>query len=564
MWRSTEEIDAFYRTRVSKGRHPTNMIRFNDKLVDLLSRNSIREILDPRMLPMLAMPRPWIHFESGGYMSRKNICMRIENSPEQYHYLKEAFMRGHITKVLQGLDALGSQSWTINQKVFNVVLEAWNSGEAYPSIPSLQESPVLPPKPPNYDTSSKARKEWRAASKEAEKEYRRHHLQRCHVNYKIEIARMFLGETIYFPHNIDFLGRAYPIPPLFSHLDDDICRGLLLFSEGKELGENGLRWLKVHLANLAGHDRHSFAERIKFVEDNMENIYDSADNPLGGKQWWRKADDPWQCLAACIELTEAMRSPDPLKYKSRLPIHQDGICGGFQHYAALSSDAESALQVNILPPDFPQDVYTAVCNLVNVVLEMEAEEGVEEAIVLRGHITRKLIKQIVMTNVYSSTTVGSHRQSVKINVYDSTLLSPHKQIVNKLCEIPGIKHDKVQHFSIYLTHKVFDFLSQMFTGAHTLRGWLYETARRISESVHVQALKQPSKPKKTSKKDKNNTKSTTKAEDEDDEEIKNTHSEQDETRPMTCVIWTTPLGLPIVQPYRYRYNRTVSNAVADG
>jgi DNA-directed RNA polymerase len=541
-----------------------SVIRFNDKFLDLLSRDNIREILDSRMLPMLTMPRPWIHFESGGYMSRKLTCMRIKDSPEQYHYLKEAFMRGHITKVLQGLDILGSQSWTINQKVFNAILEAWNSGESYPSIPSLHESLVLPPKPSNYDRSPKARKIWHIASKEAENEYRRHHLQRCHVNYKIEVARMFLGETIYFPHNIDFRGCAYPIPPLFNHLDDDICRSLLLFAEGKELGENGLRWLKIHLASLVGYDRHSLAERIKFVEDNMENIYDSADNPLKGKQWWRKAEDPWQCLAACIELTEAMRSPDPLKYKSRLPVHQDGTCGGFQHYVALSSDAESALQVNILPSDFPQDVYTAVCNLVNVALEMEAEEGVEEAIALRGHITRKLIKQIVMTDVYGSTIVGSHRQIVNSNVYGSTLISPHKKIVDKLCEIPGIEHDKVQHYSIYLTRKVFDFLSQMFTGAHAFRVWLYKAARRISDSVHAQVLKQLSKTKKASKRDKNNTKGTTKTEYVDDEETRNTYSKRDKTRPTTCVIWTTPLGLPIVQPYRRGYPRGVSNATADG
>jgi hypothetical protein len=41
-------------------------------------------------------------------MSRKILCMSIKNSPEQYHYLKEAFIRDH--KVLQGLDVPGSQS----------------------------------------------------------------------------------------------------------------------------------------------------------------------------------------------------------------------------------------------------------------------------------------------------------------------------------------------------------------------------------------------------------------------------------------------------------------------
>jgi DNA-directed RNA polymerase len=248
-----------------------------------------------------------------------------------------------------------------------------------------------------------------------------------------------------------------------------------------------------------------------------------------------------------MELTEAMRSPDPLKYKSQLPVHQDGACSGFHHYVALSSDAESAIQVNILPSDFPQDIYTTVCNHVNRVIEEEAEQGVEEAIVLRGHITRKIVKQIVMTNVY-----------------DSTIVSSRKQIVDKLCEIPGIELDKMRHYSTYLTRKVFDFLRRVFTGTRALQSWLREAARRISESVHAQVLEESPRPKKANKKDGNNAKSTRKAEDEDDEETSSTHSEQDETQPTTCVIWTTPLGLPIVQPYRYRYYRAVSNAVSDG
>jgi DNA-directed RNA polymerase len=54
-----------------------------------------------------------------------------------------------------------------------------------------------------------------------------------------------------------------------------------MFDEGKELGENGLRWLKIHCANLAGYDKASFTDRVKFVEENLEDVIDSAKNPLG-------------------------------------------------------------------------------------------------------------------------------------------------------------------------------------------------------------------------------------------------------------------------------------------
>jgi DNA-directed RNA polymerase, mitochondrial len=90
----------------------------------------------------------------------------------------------------------------------------------------------------------------------------------------------FADDEIYFPHNIDFRGRAYPIPPNFSHIGDDLCRGLLLFSEAKELGEEGLRWLKIHTANIFGNDKISLAERAQFVENHMEDVMKSADNPL--------------------------------------------------------------------------------------------------------------------------------------------------------------------------------------------------------------------------------------------------------------------------------------------
>ena len=49
-------------------------------------------------------------------------------------------------------------------------------------------------------------------------------------------------------------------------------------------------------------------------------------------------DDPFQLLAACLDLAEAMKLPDPREYISHLAVHQDGSCNGLQHYAALGRD----------------------------------------------------------------------------------------------------------------------------------------------------------------------------------------------------------------------------------
>jgi DNA-directed RNA polymerase len=199
---------------------------------------------------------------------------------------------------------------------------------------------------------------------------------------------------------MDFRGRAYPIPPHLNHIGDDLCRGLMLFADAKPLGERGLRWLKIHLANLAGFDKASFGEREQYTMDHLEDIYDSAMNPLDGQGWWLRADDAWQCLATCMELRNALESPDPLMYESRLPIHQDGTCNGLQHYAALGGDVQGARQVNLDVTDRPSDVYTYVANMVEAELTQAAEKGDKFALLMQGKVTRKVVKQTVSGQSY--------------------------------------------------------------------------------------------------------------------------------------------------------------------
>ena len=52
---------------------------------------------------------------------------------------------------------------------------------------------------------------------------------------------------IWFPHTMDFRGRAYPLPPHLNHLGSDTSRGVLQFGEGRMLGEHGLDWLFVQV-----------------------------------------------------------------------------------------------------------------------------------------------------------------------------------------------------------------------------------------------------------------------------------------------------------------------------
>ena len=380
------------------------------------------------------------------------------------------------------------------------------------------------------------------------------------MNFQLEIARAFKDQTFYFPHNIDFRGRAYPLPTYLNHMGADHTRGLLLFDKGKPLGEAGLRWLKVHLSNVFGFDKASLKDREEFANAHLADIYDSTDNPLTGKRWWLEAEDPWQCLATCYELKAALSCPDPTAYVSHLPVHQDGTCNGLQHYAALGGDTWGAQQVNLLPGDRPADVYSAVANLVQELITKDLAEGNEFAKAMDGKIVRKVVKQPVMTNVYGVTYIGAKKQ----------VLKQLDDLYPNIAEETGFT---AQVLSSYVASKIFVALSTMFRGAHDIQTWLGEIGGRVCRSLTPQQLDvlaeecsaesatdttpdtTPAKKTKTAKKTKVTYKTTATG--------RNTLEDDASSQFRSTLVWTTPLRMPVVQPYRKNGSRIVKTCMQE-
>ncbi|KAI0731720.1 hypothetical protein BC629DRAFT_1718248 [Irpex lacteus] len=492
----------------------------NPVVSDRMAKESVREALHPRHLPMLVQPKRWVSYNDGGYLYNKAPVMRYKDSQEQLVYLKEASNLGNLELFYAALDVLGSTPWKINREIFDVVLQVWNSGERLGKIPPATLEDPEPQKPENYDSDPKARAVYVSRQKAYLEARANNHSNRCSTNYKIEIARTFLHDTFYLPHTVDFRGRAYPLPPHLNQVGDDLSRGLMKFAEAKPLTERGLRWLKIHLANLYGYDKGTFDERVVFVENHLEDVYDSAKNPLDGRGWWKNADDPWQCLACCMELRAALDSPNPAEYLSSLPVHQDGTCNGLQHYAALGGDDRGAQQVNLGVTDRPSDVYTHVATMVEKQIQEDLQSGEKWAKMLTGKVTRKVVKQTVMTTVYGVTYIGAR-----------------EQIEKRLMEQGELDPEDAWQAAAYLAKKVLACIGDLFTGAKGIQLWLNMAARLITKAIPPDRIEAA-------------TSGTAK------EKAKSLRKEQ-----MTSVIWTTPLGLPIVQPYRAVKRRQVQTAI---
>ena len=122
---------------------------------------------------------------------------------------------------------------------------------------------------------------------------------------------------------------------------------------------------------------------------------------------WEETDSPWQYLASCFEYSKYKKSGEGEEFLSTLAVSFDGTNNGTQHLAALTHDAVSGAQVNLVPSDKPADVYQEVADLVEKNLSQLKDTY---ANLWQGQVTRSLVKQPVMTVAYGSTNQGMQNQ----------------------------------------------------------------------------------------------------------------------------------------------------------
>uniref|UniRef100_A0A8C8RP83 DNA-directed RNA polymerase n=1 Tax=Pelusios castaneus TaxID=367368 RepID=A0A8C8RP83_9SAUR len=458
-------IPVLYHVYSFRSTRQIGFIKSHPILTQILSNASeITLTFDSFVMPMLCPPLPWTSARFGAYILIPTKLMRCLEGAVQHQLLLEKCPRSNLHAVLDSLNQLSNCPWKINQPVLDIVISIFNAkGSEKLNIPQpLSEAPKLSMGPSSpWNKSSMKRKLMQYKKKTAEM-----YSLRMDALYKLSIANHMRDKVFWFPHNMDFRGRTYPCPPHFNHLGSDVTRAILLFAEGKPLGPRGLDWLKIHLINLTGlKKRNSLRERLAYANEIMEEILDSADNPMTGRKWWMDTDEPWQVLACCMEIAQASRSPDPAAYVSHFPIHQDGSCNGLQHYAALGRDIVGATSVNLMPCDVPQDVYSDVAQQVEEFRKQDAQRGVKVAQVLDGFIGRKVVKQTVMTVVYGVTKYGGRLQ-----------------IEKRLKEINGFPEEYIWEASHYLVRQVFNSLTEMFSGTREIQSWLTESAHLIAKS----------------------------------------------------------------------------------
>ena len=395
MRESTGIIDIVTRTNIM-GKSVTLVRPTDDLMAWLKNAHKSGEILRPVYLPMVETPLDWKKPANGGYgmifhRNRPLIKHRTKN------YMKTLESVG-MPNVYSAINALQRTAYRINEPILDVVQHCWDNGLNIEGIPSNGEL-LLPTKPKDIDTNQESRRQWRKDAARAHFENERHQSKRLQIAKILYLADRFKGQRIWYPRQLDFRGREYPIPYYLQPQGPDISKSLLLFDQSKPIRDDSdAAWLAIHVANTYGNDKLPFADRIKWVKDNDEWIRSIGQYPKDITDW-ASADKPLQFLAACMEWGQFRRAG--FGYESRLPVSMDATTQGLQIYSLLLRDPVGGMATNCLPREAPNDIYGQVADVVKAKLAASSDQYAAKW--LAFGIDRKTTKRQTMTLPYGST-----------------------------------------------------------------------------------------------------------------------------------------------------------------
>lgn len=407
-------------------------------------------------VPTIIPPKPWTSMWNGGYygdLSQNKTLMRYipyARSSQTRKLYTSRLNELDLSSLYSAVNAIQATAYRINKPVLEVIKHYLNVGGGVAGLAETKPLEQLPRFPHAYEDIKE--------NEELLKQFKEHKKKMVEIIHKenqrkgkalravmiLKVAEDFARyDEIWFPMNIDFRGRVYPIPTGLNPQGDDMTKALLQYAKpvpvSAEDAPDALKWLSIHGAGLAGHDKIPLEDRVTWVEENKQNILSSAGNPLDFT-WWQEQDKPWQFLAWAMEYKRALEYLDThntlVGFDCRCTIAYDGTCSGLQHYSCLLRDPVGGSSVNLIDHDKPADIYREVSDKVLTMVKKDAIEGtlkgkqrkngtfgpgtkqLAEAWLAHG-INRKVCKRPVMTLAYGSGQYGFADQIYEDTVADN-------------------------------------------------------------------------------------------------------------------------------------------------
>ncbi|MHC4917261.1 MAG: DNA-directed RNA polymerase, partial [Planctomycetota bacterium] len=479
-------------------------ITAHEELIEALAvGHETLEVLSPWYLPTLDVPTRWEGPRGGGY-SGFELPLVKDRSQAYLDDLPE------MPVVYFAVNALQETAWRVNPDVHATLQELWAQKYEVAGLPA-REAILPPPRPEGLPPKGsdltpvqfELLKAWKAGAARAANDDVRRKSKLVTAAKLLQVADMLAPHArFYFPHSLDWRGRAYALPLFLSPQGNDMSKGLLEFAEAKPLGtEDAAFWFATAGATRFGVDKVSLAARQDWVVEHEERVRSVASDPLTNL-WWTEADEPWQFLAWCLEYSAWSETGYDLAFESRLAVGMDGSCNGLQHFSAMLRDEKGGAAVNLLPSDSPQDIYQRVADVVCDKVAAAAlmayptftrEDGstyrefrgtggswggeipeppghhIARQWAASGLLDRAIVKRQVMTLPYGATKHGMQQQ-----------------LMDYLAEVRDKKFggelplENVWDAALWLTNVIFDSIGEVVVAAREAQAWLQNAARLAS------------------------------------------------------------------------------------
>lgn len=364
------------------------------------------QVATPYHLPMVIPPAPWTTLHDGGYLYQNLHPANLVRTREKT--LPETLENSDLSVVMEAVNSIQNTAWQINKPIWDVWLQCIGKGLA--GCSNKKDVKV----PDRVEPDMEGFKQRQAQRREAFEQLKDAQAKSCVEAQKLKMGKLLLEEEeLYFPHNLDFRGRIYPLAGrgAINPQGDDSGKAMLRFANGKRLGEDGVPWLFIHAQNAWGNDKINLQGRIDATIEHLDLYCTYAMDPMVNRGWM-EADKPFCFLACCFELLGYTIEGED--YVSHLPIAIDGSCNGLQHFAGIMLDQRTAEAVNVVQTNSERsaDIYSQVADGVEVLLTKQAAGGIEEAQYWVGKVFRDVVKQPVMTLSYGVTRIGMRDQIV--------------------------------------------------------------------------------------------------------------------------------------------------------
>lgn len=479
--------------------HHLDEIHATQKFMEIWQTNEDYAVLHAyTTCPTIIPPKDWTDIHEGGYhgdLAVFNNAIRLYRYRDGGYYYNKYFKKlnsADLSKPFKALNAIQKTPWKIDKKVLEVAHEIVKMGGDRAGLPRTEPYKGLPrlANPTPEELKEHKHKAFLMYKKEAS---RKGKLIRVLAN--IKTAERFKDyERIYFPCNMDFRGRIYPIPS-FSFQGDDLNKGLIQFADAPKVTDKvAEHWFLIAGAEFAGIDKVSFTDEIKWVKENEKNILDTAEDPIGMLDWWGNLDAPFEFLQFCFEYRKmvdykASHDGSIVGWSTGVPIAFDGTCSGLQHFSAILRDPVGAEAVNLKPSDKPQDIYGRVADVVNQVLKHDSEHGTADEwdedknrpkygtktlaqLWLNYGVNRKVTKRSVMTLAY-----GSKEYGFKEQVFTDTV-EPHLD--------EGVfTEDNARPCAAYMAKIIWGAVGKVVVKAVEGMKWLQKVTRMICKNENV-------------------------------------------------------------------------------